>query len=652
MPLKDHFPVLDNRRFADIVAEARARIPRYTQEWTDFNSGDAGFALVELFSWMTELLVYRLGRVPELNYLKFLQLIGIDLEPARPARTVIVFPVQKAYAGSLVIVPSRTQVASAEPDDLGPIVFETERALTALKAELDALQAFDGFAYANLTPANVEIGGGFEPFGPFANAGSAILLGLSSNFDLPAGAELAVGVWTASDRILPPAGSGATAYAPAKIVWDYWSGSEWRRLTILGDDTHAFTRSGIVRLRMPAKGEAVRGKLGNAKDKDRFWLRARLERASYEQAPQILAIRLNVVPAIEAQTAGDEVLGGSEGTPDQTFSIKNYPILDGTLTLEVDEGEGFVAWTEVGDFFGSGPDDTHVVLNRATGEVRFGDGRRGRIPVANVARPHNNIVARRYRFGGGARGNLKPGALSTLMGSIAGIDAGKVSNPFAADGGTDEETLEAAMERAPRALKARDRAVTSEDFEHLAMMAGPVRRAKALPLSHPDFPGIEVPGVVSLVIVPDKEGTAPQPSDMLRRTVASFLDQRRLLTTELYVTGPVYAGVSVSLELIIAMDADAAETRLAVEAAVTNYLHPLTGGEDGLGWPFGQPLYYANLYRRVQDVPGVERLANAILTLEGADQPSCSDVIIPAGALIRLDGVTVTLREQAEETFA
>src|SRR5690606_34365177 len=138
MPLNQYFPVLDNRRFADLVAEAKARIPRYTPEWTDFNAGDAGVALVELFSWMTELLVYRLGRVPELNYLKFLQLIGIDLGPARPARTALVFPVHNAFAGPLVTVPPGTQVASAEAAGLGPLVFETERTLTALKAQLDA----------------------------------------------------------------------------------------------------------------------------------------------------------------------------------------------------------------------------------------------------------------------------------------------------------------------------------------------------------------------------------------------------------------------------------------------------------------------------------------------------------------------------------
>src|ERR1051326_1316268 len=113
MPLADLMPVIDNRRFDDLVAEARTRIPRYTPEWTDFNPGDAGFALVELFAWMTELLTYRLGQVPELNYLKFLQLIGVELLPGKPASAVLVFPVQSSFTDAMVLVPSRTQVSAA-----------------------------------------------------------------------------------------------------------------------------------------------------------------------------------------------------------------------------------------------------------------------------------------------------------------------------------------------------------------------------------------------------------------------------------------------------------------------------------------------------------------------------------------------------------
>ena len=119
MSLVDQLPAIDNLTFDQLVSQAQGRIVRYTPEWTDFNAGDAGFALVELFAWMTELLTYRLGQVPLLNYIKFLQLIGIELTPAQPASVTLLFPVQSSYTQTSVQVPARTQV-SAPPVRAAP----------------------------------------------------------------------------------------------------------------------------------------------------------------------------------------------------------------------------------------------------------------------------------------------------------------------------------------------------------------------------------------------------------------------------------------------------------------------------------------------------------------------------------------------------
>src|SRR5204863_8570690 len=67
-------PKLDDRTYADIVAEALRLIPRYCPEWTNHNPSDPGITVLELASWMTELILYRLNRVPEKNYLAFLDL--------------------------------------------------------------------------------------------------------------------------------------------------------------------------------------------------------------------------------------------------------------------------------------------------------------------------------------------------------------------------------------------------------------------------------------------------------------------------------------------------------------------------------------------------------------------------------------------------
>jgi predicted phage baseplate assembly protein len=654
MPLANHFPRVDDRTEQDILNEALARIPRYTPEWTDYNPGDPGVALLELFAWMSEMLIYRLGKVPELNYLKFLELVGIELAPARPATTMLTFPVTAGFTGAFVTVPARTQIASAAPDEAGPILFETERVLTALKSKLDAVQSHDGYAYSDVSAANEALDG-FLPFGQNANVGTSLLLGFSGDAELPPSVELSLAFWPAVDRKVPPAapcgGGTVAAVAPARFAWEFWAGTEWRPLTLLADETLAFTRSGLVRLRTPPPGQAVKAGIGQAPKPTRWWIRARLEQASYETAPKLRGVRANAVRAEQAQSIALEVLGGSEGTPNQIFGLGSTPVLDGSLTVTVDETGTATPWQEVSDFLGSGPRDPHFMLNRSTGEVRFGDGRQGRIPAANPDSPQANIVAAAYRTGGGARGNLPAALVTTLMGSVAGLDSGKITNPVAAEGGTDEESLAAAVARAPVALKARDRAVTAEDYEMLAIQAGPIKRAKALPLYHPHYPGIDVPGTVTVLIVPDAPGDAPTPSEALMQTVCAHLDARRLLTTELFVTAPPYVGVDLRLDVIAEADADAGAVTIAVEEAVRAYLHPLTGGRDGAGWAFGEPIRYGELYRHAL-IDGVERIPELVIALDTIEKPPCQDVAIPVGALIRVDSVTVAVRSSEEEASA
>ena len=120
-----------------------------------------------------------MSKVPELNYMKFLQLLGIELNPAEPAQAEITFPVKPDHPEPFVIVPARTQVTAEAPDGGPPLVFETERALTALTASLASVQAFDGYAFTDVTRENQEATQGFQPFGPLANDDSALLLGFA-----------------------------------------------------------------------------------------------------------------------------------------------------------------------------------------------------------------------------------------------------------------------------------------------------------------------------------------------------------------------------------------------------------------------------------------------------------------------------------------
>src|SRR5437588_13060215 len=126
MPLET--PKLDDRRFQDIVDEAKSRIPRYCPEWTDYNVSDPGVALIELFAWMTDLLLYRVNQVPDKLYVKFLELIGVRLEPPRAARAPVTFYLSAAQPTDVSIAEG-TEVATVRTETSEAIVFTTEAEL-------------------------------------------------------------------------------------------------------------------------------------------------------------------------------------------------------------------------------------------------------------------------------------------------------------------------------------------------------------------------------------------------------------------------------------------------------------------------------------------------------------------------------------------
>jgi predicted phage baseplate assembly protein len=643
MPLNQAIPTIDDRSFDSLLDEVRTRIARYTPEWTpvwtDVNDNDPGITMVQVFAWLTELLTYRMSKTPELNYIKFLQLLGIELNPAEPAQTEVTFPMKASFAGFSVIVPLHTQVTAESTAGGPPNTFETERALIALKPPLAAVLSFDGFTYTSVTNENLEATQGFQPFGPTPADGNALLLGFDHAGVFPP-IEINLAFMILPDNLksasfkcgLPD----TPAFASATIRWEFWNGTEWRRLSLLKDETVAFTRSGHVYLQTPTSG--MQRAAFPPEVKNLYWIRALVERSQYERPPKLLAIRTNTVAVQQAETVQFEVLGGSNGRRDQVLRVGNTPVLKGSLQLEVDQGDGPEPWQEVPDFFGSSPIDLHYVLDRTSGEIRFGDGRNGAIPVANAANPEGSIVAREYRFGGGKKGNVPAKAIKTLTSSIDGIDDNNIANLLAAHSGRDEETLDEAKKRAPRSIKSRCRAVTAEDFEHLAMQASTIKRAKALPLFHPDFPGVRVPGAVTVIVVPDSDDPTPLPSEGTLRTVCAYLDQRRLLTTELYVIKPAYQRVEIEADVIVSDNADLADVKKRVEQTIRDYFHPLKGGEDGLGWPFGGTIFYSRVSQRIFTITGVESIKSLTIFLDGVETQFCSDVTInEAGLLFSTD---------------
>jgi predicted phage baseplate assembly protein len=263
------------------------------------------------------------------------------------------------------------------------------------------------------------------------------------------------------------------------------------------------------------------------------------------------------------------------------------------------------------------------VLVLSNGEVRLGPAVRqedgtirqyGAVPDKNA-----RLRIRAYRTGGGRKGNVSARALSVLKSSIPFV--ARVENRRAASGGVDGEDIENAKIRGPIRLRTRGRAVTTEDFEHIAREAAPeVARIRAVAAGD----GADA-GSVRVLVVPAAAATDGGwlrfeqlvPGEETLQAITDRLEEARVIGTRAIVEPPVYRGVTVVAKLRARPRQN--PNRLQDEAlrALYSYFDPITGGPDGTGWPFGRPVNVGEVYSVLQGIRGTELVEDA--RLFGAD---------------------------------
>lgn len=456
---------------------------------------------------------------------------------------------------------------------------------------------YNDFTYVDYSALAEEEETYFQPYVYSQDTSPALYLAFESGLagDVPPFVNTPVSLYLETDSSLNPEDMDAVAEASAmmerpQIVWEYSSPTGWKALGA-GDETHSLTERGLVRFIGPADF-ARRYDFGRYE----YWLRLRLERGAYPVDPRLALILPNTTWASQHVTVENELLGSSNGEPGQRFAVS--VVLTGVTIdcLEVREDDVWFKWQRVPDFYASDAQDTHFVLDSATGEIQFGDGLYGRIPPKGM----NNIRVT-YRAGGGTHGNLPAGVISDLKSTIPGVDS--VINRLPSSGGTDREELQRVMERAPRTLRHRDRAVTAQDFVDLALEITAVRRAVAItPADNAEA------GRVGLIVVPDSEEPRPIPSLSLINTVRDYIYRRVSPTVSVWITGPDWVEVSIAVE-VAPSSFDAATTlRERIITRLDAFLNPLTGGLDGQGWPFGRRPHRSDIYALVESIDGVDHV--------------------------------------------
>ncbi|GAA2997395.1 putative baseplate assembly protein [Actinokineospora diospyrosa] len=596
-------PNLDDRRFQQLVDEAKRYVRNRCPEWTDHNVSDPGVTLIETFAQMVDQLVYRLNRVPERNYLAFLDLLDVRLFPPTAARADVTFWLS-APQNEVVLLPVGTEVATARAETTEAVVFATTEPLPIVPCELTALITRTAAGEHADRTKDITAGQDVRCFQATPVPGDATLFGLS------AATPRCVVVLRLDSRV---EGIGVDPRQPP-LVWEAWDGHGWTVCETDEDSTGGLNRPGEVVLHLPATHtESV------VSNRRAGWVRCRVTEPEhgqpfYAESPTVRvaeAFTIGGTTVVEhAEVVPDVPLGQSQGVPGQRFTLPRTPVLtDGDpVIVLVSEGDGWQEWTAVEHFGESGPHDRHVTLDATLGEVRFppavrepdGDLRYyGAVPPKGSA-----ILVERYRTGGGRAGNVARGSISVLRSSVPYISS--VENREAATGGVDGETVAEARERAPHQLRVQDRAVTASDYERIAHQAAPsLARVRCLPSA-------DEPGAARILVVPSAT-TGPGehlrieqlvPTDDVLATVARQLDARRLLGTRAIVGPPRYQGITVVARLVAA-DAEVDRVRIAAQDALHGHLNPLTGGADGTGWEFGRAVQYGEVFAVLQRVPGV-----------------------------------------------
>jgi predicted phage baseplate assembly protein len=639
-----------------VRAAVRARVAGFTPDWTNLDRRDAGVAFARLFGTLAEPVLRRVNRLPEKALVEHLRIAGVQPLPATAAAALVEFTVSTA-GGRSVLVPQGFQAAADPATGQGDqVVFETERPVVATPLALDAAAVEDAGLITQVNLAGLPTSP-LPPFGTRPAPGNAMWIGLApAPGVLSPAPSLTLGLVAAAVGTPPPAAGGGVAPLPAAPVallrWEVLDGSRRVPVELLRDETGGLRRSGVVELGVPRDWRAGRPP-GAPGLPEHLWLRVVLVAGEYPIPPVLAGVRVNVARALAARTIRDEAL---ERIPDRQrdgltrMRVSQTPILPGSLVIEVDDDPGgdifgtadertgpAPRWQAVDNLAAYGPADRVFTVDHAAGEVTFGDGIHG----ARVPEGFRNVRAVVYRAGGGLAGRVDADAISSALTSVPFVTA--VTNPFPASGGLDAEPAADSVRRGTEELRSGARAVTPADYALLARRApgAEVARAHGVVGLHPDFPGIPIPGVVGVLVVrPDRGGGGPPvPTEADLRAVTEFLAAEAAPAgVEVVAAAPRFQRVRVEARLVLDPDESQADLVRAASDTLDRYLHPLTGGDAGTGWPFGGTLRHVALVRRLLAVDGVLAVPQLNVVLDGVRAAPCGDQPIATLALVWPDG--------------
>lgn len=683
MPLPE--PKFESRTYRDLFNEAIARIPAHTPEWTNRSEPDPGITLLQLFSFMTESLLYRTNLIPERNRQKFLRLLQIPMRAAASATGLVEF--SNPRGAFEVFTLNENQSLSA-----GNVSFKTSSGLAVLpvetriyykkpinaegNSELSDLYK-NLYAAFDLPENKMEFyeTSIFEPSIDGTNLrsidiaretidGTVWLAILARQSETPEVARAKIANTVLSLGILPTLGEAGCVLEPIPALSENQEQLVFEIPNAVDDkiryepleytaEHDLLKQAGVVKLKIPAaeklaiwQEEALTAgvdnrppSLENTDDQDRLvtWLRIRSPQvdSSKDISSRQLSIKLAWI-GINAATVEQrtdviaEKLSDGSGKPDQSARLLNRPVIAGSLKLYVN-GE---QWQEIDDLAAAASEfdcsTSHASKNIPASKVYRLDNEAGELVFGNGVQgarpPLGALIQVSYAHGGGLQGMVGIGTIQKAPMLPSGV---KVSNPVPTWGGTAIEKIADAERSIPQVIRHRERLISEEDYRDIVIRTPGVDigRVEILPLFHPKLPRQTSAGVVSVLVIPETDTVhpnSPEPDQLILKNVCRYLAPRRVLTSELHVRGPEYKEIWVSVGLSTVPSFDPAPVREAVKKEIQKFLSPLFGGFSGTGWPLEKAVDALEISATVTRVDGVSKVNE--LKISESTGPEVSEI--------------------------
>jgi hypothetical protein len=332
----------------------------------------------------------------------------------------------------------------------------------------------------------------------------------------------------------------------------------------------------------------------------------------FETAEDLIILEGSIVGTVSAVEglSGSEDVGISTGFERQRFDLLDSPIIDGTIQIFIDEGAGDQLWAEVDTFINSDPDSKVFTSEKnEVGQVAifFGDNAQGKIPDSGAP------IRADFRTGGGENGNVPANTIIALNSTLTFDGAPvtpAVTNPLAASGGEDEQSIDSAKVEGPESLLALNRAVTLEDYRILSEGFPGVAKALATVGGSTVEDGFACCCTINLSIAPVGGG---QPSTLLKESLLEYLDARKMAGTCVIIQDPVYTKVDQIGTVTVAPNFDIESVTACVLDAITAFF-----GQDSDFMGFGKSVYQSDMIALVDQCPGVDHVDYTEITCQPA----------------------------------